>query len=128
MVGEADYLMLFLVVFLGVSAAILFTNWITAKLAEREIAKVVAQGTRQMQEFTNQIQQDSTRIREDAARAQEASKRGRASSALGKQLENACAEWTQAHRDLKSETTLGEMRKHCDRYRVYVNTGKAPSR
>jgi hypothetical protein len=63
---------------------ILVTNWITAKIAERELAKVVAQGTKQMQQITDLMRDETTRMREDAVRKQELSKQGGASSPLGK--------------------------------------------
>lgn len=49
----------------------------------------------------------------------------RASTNQGKWLSKNCSDWRRAYKDLKAPTAKAEMKRHCDSYEKYLETGIA---
>lgn len=118
--GQVDYLLLLLVVIIGVAAGNLLSNWITARVAAHQLEQSIA-------EFSDQVaaEQAASRQRQEQLRTQTRSER--ANSRTGQFLKKSCDEWTATNERYENYTSRQEMRKACDRYEDFLETGITPN-
>lgn len=130
-----NYVTLLVVIILGVTIGNLTSNFITATYAEFQLAKAAKQLNQELQSINEQqtqkrIQQSARnqRLREERKAKQQQKdndiKRKRMSNQLGQRLKRACEDWTNAATEFKGGTAEREMKKHCDTYYTYINTGR----
>jgi len=115
---------LFAVVTLGVACGNLLSNYVTTVVAQYQLESAL----RSLQENTDRML-DEQREKSEAAQSQRQRERvaDRRESERGKELARRCAEWQAANRDLDTYTTRTNMRKYCDAYREYLDTGRISS-
>ncbi|WP_376694245.1 hypothetical protein [Wenzhouxiangella sp. EGI_FJ10409] len=82
------------------------------------------------QRSMDQLRASSERARQEAERRRLALREQRADTNQGKWLAKNCSDWRRAYEDLGAPTAQQEMRRHCQIYETYLDTGiaVAPSR
>ncbi|WP_158592157.1 hypothetical protein [Noviherbaspirillum sedimenti] len=108
----------------------LASAWITAKIAQHQIAlvwnntaKVINQETQRVQaanQAAMQRSQENAAMQRDQLRAQ------RSADIHGRSLAKQCADWERASAELKSDTAQAESRRHCANSARYIETGELP--
>lgn len=127
---EVNYVLWFFVIALAVAAGNLLSAAAIGAYAEHQARQALAEANKVLRTQTQAAQQATQRARQiqaeqDASRRQQL-RQQRAGDTTGSQLGRACAEWQQADSALNTETTRTELRRHCDRYERYLETGIVP--
>jgi t-SNARE complex subunit (syntaxin) len=80
-----------------------------------------------LQASTAELQATTERNRKDAERRHLALRKQRASTNDGKWLAKNCSDWRRSYNQLKAATAEREMKRHCEIYERYLETGIAKS-
>ncbi len=122
-----NYIALLLVIIIGVIAGNLISNWITANFIEIEVqttnVEISKEATKQTEKVEQKVnkQQETPKIQEITN--QEYLMKQRELDDIGMRLAKNCSEWQIAHEDMQTQTSERGMKKHCDEYKSYIETG-----
>jgi len=96
-----------------------------AQIAQ-QVPNPVKEAQDELEEFSEKQKRRAEEIqRENQARLAEI-RRERESSTTGRWLAKNCSDWTRAWNQLEAETARKEMKRHCEIYKRYLQTGIAP--
>lgn len=128
--GHVDYLLLLLVITIGVAAGNLLSNWITARIAvyqlEQSVTELSEQLTGQQAASTQRQQQHLEQSRQQQEQRRQQTRNERANSRTGLFLAKSCDEWKATNQRYDNFTSQQEMRKACNQYEKYLETGISP--
>ncbi len=128
--GQVDYLLLLLVIVVGVTAGNLLSNWITARIAAYQLEQSVTELTEQLanQQVANiqRQQQQNEQSRQQQEQRRQQIRNQRANSRTGLFLAKNCDEWKTTNQRYDNFTSQQEMRKACNRYEQFLETGITP--
>ncbi len=121
--NEPSYILWFLIIFTAVTLGNLASNYISAKIAEYQIAQAAAEiariGAAALQDFQKQSAKQQ-------ARSATQQRQQRLNSPIGIKLEQECSDWTLNHAQTKSNYAAMERNKRCGQLQHYIDTGAVP--
>ncbi len=129
--SRINYIALFIIVTVGVATGNLISNWITAEFVESEVEKATKAISKEISTQTKEVEQ-KVKIEQEKPKiqkitSQEYLMKQRELDDTGIRLAKKCSEWQIAHKDMQTQTSERGMKKHCEEYKNYIETGVLPN-
>ena len=102
--------------------SVVFIEWAVQKYFDYRAVQAVTSALTELEE-SNKARAEQAR--REAERRRLALREQRANTNQGKWLAKNCSHWRRAHEDIGGPTAVAEMRRHCEFYDKYLETGIA---
>ena len=127
-----SYFFLLLIITVGVAAGNLLSNWITATIVRIQLEEAAERASRavdrELKQFRQMTEQQRRQATDNTNAGIEENRQRRSADPIAAKLRTACAEWSRAEVELKSETARNEASKACALLNQYIDSGSLPSK
>lgn len=121
------------IISVSIVCGLFIADWLYERYTEYRAVQMLEQmakaATQSLQESTqrsmDQLRESSERARQEAEHRRLALRDQRAETNRGKWLAKNCSDWRRAYEDLEAPTAEREMKRHCEIYEKYLQTGIA---